>query len=289
MSEAVVADFVARMSTPDVSADGPVSGRVLLSRQQLVCATGDARTVIPLASVFDVAIGAVPDELQSFFDDSITVAYDVGGTRATASIGGDTEDITQFTTVLFKALLADVTVMVRHPAAVGGRVVESTPQPAKVSLQSGSLGFIGSEDAVTVSLSTVVDYERTTRTVNGDRRPAVVFRHGAADRTITTVVTVPDASALSVLGRYLKREYEDVRADAEALDLPPEALEILVSIHAAGGTASIADIVTGDAAQTSLLLDSLRADGLVVDGETGPTLTRFGRLAVMTHLEAVNA
>jgi hypothetical protein len=40
-----------------------------------VIATGDDRTIISLASVFDVAIGTVPGDLQTFFSENVTVAY----------------------------------------------------------------------------------------------------------------------------------------------------------------------------------------------------------------------
>ncbi|OYR62435.1 hypothetical protein DJ71_23720, partial [Halorubrum sp. E3] len=74
------------------------------------------------------------------------------------------------------------------------------------------------------------------------------------------------------------------------LDVPAEEqLEILVSIYSAGGEANIADVVTGDVAQTSMILDTLREAGLVADGESGAALTRKGQMIVSSYLESVNA
>lgn len=289
MEESVVADFVGRVHTPDVESDDPVRGRILLSQRRLVLATTDVRTTVPLSRVFDVVVGTVPGDLQSFFNDSVTVAYERGGTRSSAIVEGEPDDMDRFTRVLFKTLLRDVTVTVRHPAKVGGRVTEATDRTARVSLSPGSIAFHGTDEPFSVDLSTVIDYDRTDRTLAGKRRPALVFRHVPEHRTVTSIVTVPDGRTLNALGRYIRLEYEEVRAEVEALDPTEDELEVLVSIYSAGGEASVSQVVTGDATRTSMILESLRESGLVVDGEAGATLTRKGRMVVTAYLESVNS
>ncbi|GAA0527332.1 HTH domain-containing protein [Halorubrum aquaticum] len=289
MEESVVADFVGRVHTSDVGSEDPVRGRVLLSQRRLVLATADARTTVPLSGVFDVVVGTVPGDLRSFFSDSVTLAYERGGTRSTALVEGEPDDMERFTRVLFKALLRDVTVTVRHPAKVGGRVTDATDRTARVSLSPGAIGFVGGDEPFSVDLSTVIDYDRTNRTLAGKERPALVFRHVPENRTVTSIVTVPDERTLNVLGRYIRLEYEEVQTEVEELDPTEDELEVLVSIYSAGGEASVSQVVTGDATRTSMILDSLRESGLVVDGETGAALTRKGRMVVTTYLESVNS
>ncbi|WP_418281757.1 CheF family chemotaxis protein [Halorubrum sp. DTA98] len=288
MGESVVADFVGRIHTPDIGADEPVSGRVLLSQRRLVLATTDTKTTMPLASVFDVAVGTVPSDLRSFFSDTVTIAYSAGNARRTAVIEGEPDDMDRFTRVLFKAILRNVTVTVRHPAKVGGHVTDASDRTASLKLSPGAIGFIDCPDPFTVDLSTVVDYERTDRTLGGKTRPALVFEHVPETRTVTSIATVPNERALNVLGRYIKLEYSEVLTEVEELDPTEEELEILVSIYSAGGEASIADIVTGDATRTSMVLDSLREDGLVVDGERGTALTRKGQMVINSYMESIN-
>lgn len=289
MEESVVADFVGRIHTPDVGTDEPVTGRILLSQRRLVLATGDARTTVPLAEVFDVAVGTVPSDLTSFFSDTVTIAYSDGTTRRTALVEGEPDEMSQFTTVLFKALLRDVTVTVRHPAKVGGRVTDEPERTASVKLSAGEIEFVDCGDPFAVDLSTVTDFERTSRTLAGKTRPALTFRHVPETRALTSIATVPNERTLNVLGRYIKLEYDEAMEEVEELDPTEEQLEILVSIYSAGGEARMADIVTGDAAQTSLVLDGLREQGLVVDGDEGTTLTRKGQMVVNSYLESVNA
>lgn len=289
MEESVLADFVGRVHTADIGSDKPVTGRVLLSQRRLVVATDDGKTTVPLSGVFDVVVGTVPGDLRSFFSDSVTLAYDRHGDRQTALVEGEPDDMDRFTRLLFKALLHDVTVTVRHPAKVGGRVTDASDHTASIALSPGAIRFVDCPDPFEVDLSAVIDYERTDRTLAGTQRPALEFRHVVDSRTVTSIATVPNERALNVLGRYIKLEYEEVMEELESFDPTEEQLEILVSIYSAGGEANIADVVTGDVTRTSMVLDTLREEELVVDGESGAALTRKGQMIVTTYLESVNA
>lgn len=289
MPESVIADFVGRVHAADLGSAEPVTGRVLLSRRRLVLATDEGKTTIPLSGVFDVVVGRVPGDLQSFFSDSVTLAFERRGERRTALVEGEPDDMERFTRLLFKALLHGVTVTVRHPAQVGGRVTDASDHTASLTVSPGAVEFGDCPDPFTVDLSAVIDYERTGRTLAGKRRPALVFRHVVDGQTVTSIATVPNERALNVLGRYIKQEYDEAMEDLESFDPTEEQLEVLVSIYSAGGSANIAEVVTGDVTQTSMVLDALREEGLVVDGEAGAALTRKGQMIVTSYLESVNA
>ncbi|WP_435074614.1 CheF family chemotaxis protein [Halorubrum sp. HHNYT27] len=288
MPESVIADFVGRVHAADFQSANPVTGRVLLSQRRLVLATDNGKTTVPLSEVFDVVVGTVPGDLQSFFSNSVTLAYERQGNRRTALVEGEPDDMEQFTRLLFKALLHDVTVTVRHPAQVGGRVTEAADHTASIALLPGAIEFDDCPDPFTVDLSAVIDYERTSRTLAGTRRPSIVFRHIVDGQTVTSIATVPNGRALNVLGRYIKQEYDEAMKDLESFDPTEEQLEVLVSIYSAGGSANIAEVVTGDVTQTSMILDTLREEGLVVDGESGAALTRKGQMIVTSYNESVN-
>ena len=288
MGESVVADFVGRVHTPSVASDDPVTGRVVLSQRRLVVATDNGKETIPLSQVFDVVVGTVPGDLRSFFSDSVTVAYDRDGSRHAALIEGEPDDMDRFVRLLFTALLRNVTVTVRHPAKVGGRVTDADDHRASVSTAPGAIEFVDCPEPFAVDLAAVIDYERTDRTLNGTKRPALVFRHVTDGRTVSSIATVPNERALNVLGRYIKLEYDDVLEELESFDPTEEQLEVLVSIYSAGGEADVADVLTGDVTQTSMILDALREENLVADGESGATLTRKGQTVVNSYLESVN-
>ena len=289
MEESVVADFVGRVHAANLESDEPATGRVLLSQRRLVLATDDGKETVPLSRVFDVVVGSVPGELRSFFNDSVTIAYERDGARRSALVEGEPDDMDKFVRLLFKTLLRNVTVTVRHPAKVGGRVTDASDHRASVSVSPGEIRFGDCPEPFVVDLSAVIDYERTDRTLGGTKRPALVFRHVVDGRTVTSIATVPDERALNLLGRYIKVEYDEAMEELESFDPTEEQLEILVSIYSAGGEANIADVVTGDVTQTSMILDTLREADLVADGDTGTALTRKGQMIVNSYLESVNA
>lgn len=289
MEESVVADFTGRVHTRDVGESEPIPGRVLLSQRQLVLASEVGRTTIGLKRVFDVAVGTVPNDLQSFFSDTVTIAYVDGGVKRTAVIEGKPEPMDQFQRILFKTLLEGVSVRVRSPAKVGGRVVDGNDRTAAVSLGDGEIGFVECEDPFTVDLSTVIDFDRSKREIDGTTRPTLSITHTSETRSVTSLVSVLSERTLSVLGRYIKLEYNEVMEEVRELNLSDEELEILVTLYSAGGEVSISTIVTGDVTQTSKVLNRLRKDGLVADGETSTTLTPKGRMVVSTYLGRVNA
>lgn len=289
MEESVVADFTGRVHTRDFGENEPVPGRILLSQRRLVLASDSGRTTIGLKQVFDVAVGTVPSDLQSFFSDTITVAYVDGDAKRTAVIEGKPEPMDRFQRILFKTLLDGVSVRVRSPAKVGGRVVDGDVQTAAVSLGDREIGFVDCEDPFSVDLSTVMDFDRSEHTIGGTPRPTLSITHAPETGAITSLVSVPSEHTLGVLGRFIKLEYAEVMEDVRDLHLTDEELEILVSLYSAGGEASISTIVTDDATQASMVLETLREGGLVADGETTTALTPKGRMVVNTYLEKVNA
>src|SRR6056297_3970378 len=144
MSEKVIADFVARFSLDTFDSPEPVKGRIVLSQKRLVLATTDSKTTVPLTDIFDINVGHVPGDLESFFQDTITIAYRDGDSRRVAVVEAGTEEVSRFKTVLFKAELNGSRAQVKHPARVGGRVTGSSFQSAKLKIGPGEVRFTGS-------------------------------------------------------------------------------------------------------------------------------------------------
>lgn len=287
MSESVVADFFARFHTPDVPGGEPVKGRVLLSQERLVLAADFGKTTIPLSAVFDVSVGEVPQEMTEFFSDTVTIAFRRGGERQVAVVEGEGDDVDRFSTVLFKVLVQDTQVTVRHPARRGGRVVDADPAPAKVRLEEGAVEFVG-PDSFRVDLETVMEFRKEKRDLAGETRPVLRFRHMPDGESLTSLVGVDNGRELNILGRYIRLEYEEVMAEVRDLDPTSEEMEALVSLYSAGEDAHLKDLVNVEASQMTMILNSLSDAGLVVDAGDATKLTPKGRVVVTQRLEQVN-
>jgi helix-turn-helix protein len=289
MSESVIADFVASFNAEHTRRGDPVKGRVLLSQKRLVlAATGAEKITIPLSSIFDVAVGHVPPDLGDFFDPTGTVTFERSNTRYVACISADEEKIDKFSTVLFKAILNGTDMTVKHPARVGGRVTGESFEPAKLFLEPQAVRFTRTDDEVEVSLATVSDFDRLTREVNSASQSVLAVTHMPNGRSLTTLAATQSSREMSILGHYLRLEYSDLMADLENVSVSETEIETLVAIYSSGPSVSLAAVLDRDASQVTMILNDLREDGLVVDGEEGPQLTPKGRVVVSNHLEDVN-
>jgi helix-turn-helix protein len=292
MSESVIADFVATFNSESSARGEPIKGRILLSQKRLVLATNDDNKVtIPLSSVFDIAVGNVPPELGDFFDATVTVAFERKGNRYVAAIEAGEEKIDKFSTVLFKAILNGADMTLKHPARLGGRVTDQEFVPAKLSLRPKRVQFTNSDTEISIALSTVTGFDRSTREIAGSQRPILEVRHMSGGQSAMTLVAPDSSRKMSVLGRYLRLEYSELMNELRDIEITDDEKEILVALYSgAGGEGiSLANIVGEEPQKVTMLLNSLQEDELVVDSADGTQLTPKGQVVVSNHLEDVNA
>jgi helix-turn-helix protein len=289
MSQTVVADFTGKFAAEETGGDGPVGGRILLSREQLVLATGDTKTVIPLDDIFDVGVGRVPPDMGEFFDSTVTVAYRAGEGRYVAVVEADDEKIEKFSTVLFRVILNGTAVTVKHPAKVGGRITDEPFRTARLNCRPGTVAFEGEDGGFEVDLSSVVGFERVSRDIKGATRPALSVRHRVDGQTVTSLAATAGQREMGLLGRYLRKEYTDLVGDLREVDLSEQEVEVLVAIYTAPGDVSVAKVLDAEASQVTMLLNDLQEHELVADTGSGTELTAKGRVVVNNRLENVNA
>ncbi|QIO21614.1 CheF family chemotaxis protein [Haloarcula sp. JP-L23] len=291
MSESVIADFVGQFNSEVASRGDPVKGRVVLSQKRLVLAASeDDKLTIPLDTIFDIAIGQVPPDLGDFFDSTVTIAFEKGGRRLVAAIEADDEKIEKFGTLLFKAIINGTETTVKERARVGGRVTDDEFQSAGLFLTPGSVEFRRGDDTFAIDLETVSDFDRTSREIAGGTRPVLVVRHMQNGTAVTTLAALASSRKMSILGRYLRREYSGLMEELQNVDLTKDKKEVLVAMYSTGDMEGmpLAGILGKDSAAVSMLLQDLEADGLIQDGSDGPTLTPKGQVVASRFLEDVN-
>jgi helix-turn-helix protein len=292
MSESVIADFVGQFNSEVANRADPIRGRVVLSQKRLVLAASENdKLTIPLESVFDIAIGQVPPDLGDFFRSTVTVAFEKNGNRLVAAIEADGDKIEKFGTVLFKAIINGTETTVKERARVGGRVTDEAFRRAKLFLKPGSVEFRRNDGSFTVDLQTVSSFERETREISGASRPVLVVRHMQDGTAITTEAALASNRRLSLLGRYLRREYSELMEQLRKVDLTKGKKEVLVAMYSTGDMEGmpLASILGKDSSEVSMLLQDLEEDGLIQDSADGPTLTPTGQVVASRHLEDVNA
>lgn len=291
MNEKAVADFVGRyVVDPAAGSSGdPRDGRVVMSKRRIVVASDAGRFTIPLSAIVDVVVGNVPPDLRTLFDDTVTLAYETDdeGVR-TVLIEAGSDTMTRFVDVLFKCLLNGTEAIAKHPAKIGGRVMDTEATPAKVSIDSKRVTVATPGEDFEIDIESVVDFDRTERAPAGDDRPTLVVMHADGSEVVTSLVAPDARRKVNLLGRYLRIEYSQVRQSIQDVELSDPETRVLVAVYATGGDIDFTQIIDGGGAQATNVLDSLREKGLIDEDGTDIALTSRGRVIVTQRLKDVN-
>jgi len=295
-NETLVVDFMANFVAGgnDASYD-LVRGRVLMSNRRLILVTADNRTVVPITSIFDIAVGQVPPEVEEFFDHTVMVGYVVGDQRRTAVVGGDRETIEKFSLLLYRAALNGSTALVKHPAEIGGRVMDSPMRTADLHLDPHTVVFPGNdqlgetEGPFEIDLATVVFFEVLERTIDDEKRLVLSVRHVVDGQTVTSEVSIPSRRKMNILGRYLRQMYFYIKTSVRDIELDEKEVEVLVGLYSSGPDIDLAPLLGVEQAELDHLLELLHEDGLIDEPSEPCDLTPQGRFLVNEEIEDVNA
>ena len=287
----VLADFTARFNVEAPDIDGPTQGRIVLGKGQLaLAASDDQKVTIPLSSVVDITPRSVPRVFDPLPGTPVTVAFKQEGTHEVALVAADDSTIEKFSTVLFKAILNGTRTSVKHPAKLGGRVLDTDYRGGILSAKSGAMRIETEAGPVVVSLDAVTDFSRGTHTVDGQDRSVLVVDHMQNGDALTTIVATESTRTLSILGRLLRREYEKHMSDLQDLSLSEAETEVLTTIYSTGDRdISLANVLGIDPEGVKRHLHALHQADLIESGDHGPVLTSKGQVVVNHYLERVNA
>ncbi|ELZ26234.1 hypothetical protein C474_21096 [Halogeometricum pallidum JCM 14848] len=292
--ESIVVDFVANFVAGGDATFEPVKGRVLMSERRLILATSQAKTVVPITSIFDIAVGQVPPEVEEFFDYTIMVGYIVGNRRRTTVIGGDRDTIEKFSLLLFRATLNGSTTLVKHPAKVGGRVMDTPKRKTGLHLDYESVVFPGNDvlgegdDPFEIDLASVIFFEVIERTIDDENRLVLSVQHFENGQTVTSEISMGSRRKMNILGRYLRLIYHWIKSDVRDVELEEETLEVLVGLYSTGSEIDLASLLDLEESELGVRLAELFDDNLITDGELPCDLTPQGRLVVNEEIEGVN-
>lgn len=287
----VLADFTARFTIETEQLDGPTQGRVLLGTDQLVLAASDDQQVtISVSTVSDINTGSVPQMFEPLPGTPVTIAFDRHGSHRVAMIATDEQTIERFVPILFRAVLAGTSVTIKHPAKLGGRVLDTDFHGGVLSIASQAVRVETGEGPITISLASVIDFSRETQTIDGEDRSVIVVDHMQNREALTTVIAIASARKLSLLGRFLRREYQQRIASLRDLTLSNVETEVLTAIYSAGEQdISLRSVLDIEPDRFRQLLYELHNKGLIESRDDRPVLTPNGQIVVNQYLERVNA
>lgn len=291
-SEKRLADFIGEYSS---SSDWMGSGdmefspcRVVLSNRRLVIAKGaDDRTVIPLSSVFDVGKSNVPQELKDYVKNAVSVAYKQDGSSFIVVLKADDYALDKFRYLVYKALLNGVSVEVRHPARVGGRVVEEAGWE-KTRLKVGDRALILA-DVVKIDVNSVYSVSVKGIEVRDSEVKVLSIDHAREEGVVATQLNIPNSRHLNIVGRYIRSEYRRISNEADSLELSGEEKKIMVGVYSGVREEQLPGMLNMGVPEVNMLLNQLMQKGIIRQTKDGVQLTNKGKVVANRKLEDVNA
>lgn len=291
MTEDIVADFTGRFfhNAGNNGSETPVSGRIILTKRRLVLATTDDKTTVPLSKVVDVNVGSVPAHVKRFFDDTVTIGYQGPTGIESVVIEADGETLEKFVAILFRCLLNGRTVAVKHPARVGGRVKDTPVRRGKLRIKRRSIEIETNGDPISIDIESVMNIDRThILGEDAERVTLVVKSIDESGLTNTSLIAPAKSRYVNLLARFLRLEFDELREEVEEIELSDPEKRVLVSVHATGGDIDFTNLLDGDPAYVTNVLNSVKNKDLILENGDGISLTPKGRIVVSQRLEDVN-
>lgn len=225
------------------------SGRVLLSNKRLVLAGNEGKRTIPLAKVkalkgrYDVnqAVASVSDYLSVEFGKDVLLL----------SAGND---IDEFETDVYGALLNQKMLLTKHPAVEGGVVQSTDWEKARVKIDEGMINVaIASGTFVGIELDDIGSVERATRTVQGEQRTVLEVEHTQGETSVQTYIS-GKTRRCSLLESLLRK---GERKNEGGVELEETEKEVLMALYSGVSSFEIPDFLGMDVDRVEEIFERL--------------------------------
>lgn len=252
--------------------------------ERIAIRNGDYSLEIDLADVFDVRVGTPPTAAADTLTGTVlTIAFERSSGREVLFVGAEKGTLETVAGLLFRRLLNETDVAVKHPSSIGGRVTEKSFEIGNVLVTPGRVGCRGIDRPFSVDIETIVDFSRSTDTLLGERRGIIDITYVKKGVAVSLKLSLSSNRKQQLLGRFLRREYDEIRSGLRGLDVPTPARHALVTLYSRQGTAPAGALLPNSKASTAAVVRGLRKADLVEldDGEVA--LTSRGWIYVSEH------
>jgi CheY-like chemotaxis protein/helix-turn-helix protein len=218
----MLADFTADVALSDRHEE-PRQARVVLKTDRLAFVTDDAKRSIATSDVFDIARD-ISSQVTGESTETVTIAFNVGEARATASVRREAEILFQFQQALFKALLDGTSTVVTH--AVGGeQKLPSTKLALSVTSSRILLSKEGADPTLAIPREQLTDFRTGEESLGGDRQPVVTLYWVDDGHPVKTTLCLPTPRLFNLFGRYVQ---STIRLDSGTEDDRQASVEVLL-------------------------------------------------------------
>jgi hypothetical protein len=236
-----------------------ISGRILLSTKRLVLASSEGKQTIPLSKIR--AIKGRQDANQAIAKVSNYISLQMGGDVVFVS----PREHEQFEQELFRAILDQAVVVVKHPAVEGGVVRDTDWEKGRIKVDGSDVALaLASGQFVEVEVDDVGTVETDTRQVMDAERPVVEVSH-TQDATAVETHLSGSPNHVAVLASLLRKGEAKNAAD---VDLTEEESEVLMALYSGVSPFQIPEFVGMDVDTVEGIFDQLVEAGILEEYRT---------------------
>ena len=232
-------------------------GRILLSNKRLVLATSDGKRTIPLSKLTSVTASQMNQPLAQVDG---YVKLQAGRDAWLVSPKADGE----FETELYRTLLDQIVILVKHPAVKGGVVQEAGWEKARFKLddeQEDTVNIaISSGTFVELDIDDVGTVEQKQKEIRGKERPLLEVEHTIDGTSVETHIS-GSPRHVSLIGGLVRQGEQ--RNAADDVDLSPEETQVLMALYSGISPFKIPDFVDMDVDDVEDVYDRLMEDDIL--------------------------
>ncbi|MFB6299893.1 MAG: CheF family chemotaxis protein [Halobacteriales archaeon] len=281
MASESVAQFSGSILADVTSADEPATSQIILDRDLLCIDSvqgsedepeGDEglSIEIPLDSIVDIVIGPPPQAIaDQFTTETVTISYG-NDDRHVLHVGHpEQETLTRFGNILFMSILNETDIIFRRPVEIGRDVTNQSPVSGKLYLRQNTVHAVNPDDAFTIPLNTVIDFATCRRDFNDEEKACVAVSYLRDGASMHAEIAVESNRKINLLGRYLRRQYRQLREALNDFDLSKAEIKLLVKLCSLGGEATVQSLLPERSKRSFETLAKLDGRGLVTvyDGQ----------------------
>lgn len=239
-----------------------ITGRILLSNKRIILVSNEGKRTIELASV--TGIKGRQDASNPLADVSSYLSIQQG---KDVTLVSPKEHVT-FETALYRAVLDQEVVAIKHPAVEGGVVQSTSWSKGQATLDfeavdrtaEGMVGLATSDGQfVEIDVSDVGMVEQTEGDVMGNERRIIEVEHTEDGTAVETHISGPSQKVL-VLTSLLRKGEEQNTTEVELSD---EENAVLMALYSGISPFQIPEFVGMDVDQVEETFDQLIEDGIL--------------------------
>lgn len=283
--EKVIADFIAKSTTPDGQTQGGrledfEKSRIILGKKTLVIATKNEKQVIGVPQIFDVKKTEVSEELKDMIEDSLKIGYLKNEKPSISVIKAESDKLNRFAFLLMRILLKGGKVFYKHPAIRGGVLLNKEWSNGTLNIAKGAVLL----DKKTIKLSSVRDIRVEKRTVGSKQVDILNIKSIEEGESVTSYIYVPDKRTMNLLKRYIAFEYGSILKALNKIKLSQSEKQIIQAIYSGLPVDDLPVVMSMEASEVQRMVNNLESKELVKNGE----LTPLGEVAANRYMEEAN-